>query len=122
MAILRSILAVFSGFLTMAVAVMLLTPLAVKLMHQKVGAPTSGYLAVNVAYSLLAAVAGGFVTARIALSHPLLHGVLLAAFMCAMGALSYVRNRGMQPLWYQVLLFFVPPLCAIAGAALGTRN
>jgi hypothetical protein len=117
MSILRSIFAVLAGFLTMAIIVMALTPVTVKLMHLKTGAPTAGYLALNVAYSLAAAFAAGYVTARIAACHPIQYGIALAVLMALMSVVSYFHYRGQQPVWYQSLLCVVPPVCAIAGAS-----
>jgi hypothetical protein len=122
MGILRGILAVLAGFLVMAIAVTALTVVTVELTQQKQGSPTPGYLAVNAGYSLLAAVGGGFVTGRIAAGGRLRYGTALAALMCAMSVVSSLQNRGSQPLWYQVGLMLVPPVCALAGAALAAHN
>jgi hypothetical protein len=69
----RSILSVLAGYAAMAVLVVLATRLAVKLMLHGTDMqsamkikPTTSYLAVNLAYSVLFAVLGGFITATIA--------------------------------------------------------
>jgi hypothetical protein len=119
--ILRSILAVIAGFVAMSFVVIVLTLLSVKSMGLKGGHPTAGYLVINVVFSFLAAAAGGFVTALVAAVKPVEHAYVLACVMLVMGALSYARYRGTQPGWYQLMLVLVPPLCAIAGAAICAR-
>ena len=120
--ILRSILAVIAGFIAMSFVIIVLTLLSIKTMGLKSGHPTPGYLVINVVYSFLAAAAGGFVTALIAAVKPVEHAYVLACVMLVMGALSYAHYRGTQPGWYQLLLVLVPPLCAIAGAAICARS
>lgn len=119
--VLRSILSILAGFVTMAVVVIVLTLVSVQVFALKSGHPTPGYLVVNVAYSFAAAALGGYVTALLAPSRPLVHGYILAGVMLVMGALSYVQYRGTQPLWYQALITVVTPLAAIAGARLRAR-
>ena len=106
----------------MSFVVIVLTVISVNAMGLKSGHPTPGYLVFNVAYSFFAAAAGGFVTALIAGVKPLEHGYVLAGLMLLMGALSYFRYKGIQPGWYQVMMVVVPPLCAVAGAAICARS
>lgn len=120
--VLRSILSVIAGYIVMMVVVIALTLILVKTMGLKSGNPTPGYLAINVIYSLLAAAIGGFVTAAIARVKPIQHAAALAVFMAIMGVLSYRHYIGMQPLWYQRMMMFLPSLAAIGGAALQSRN
>lgn len=115
---LRSFVAVFLGYLTMAIIVVTLTSIAVKTMNLKSGQPTPGYLAVNVLYSLLAASAGGWVTGRMGRPLSLQHGYALAAVMVVLGMLSYRHYTGTQPLWYQAVLVVLPAGCAVIAAGL----
>ncbi len=119
--VLRSILAILAGFVTMAIVVMVLTLIAVSAMHLKSGHPTPGYLAVNIFYSFAAAALGGYVTARLAPSSPFKHAYILAAIMLVAGAASYMQYRGTQPFWYQVTITFLAPAAALIGARLTQR-
>ena len=120
--VLRSILAIIAGFIAISFVVGVLTVLTMVSLHIQPAHPTLAYLAVNVLYSLLAAVAGGLITGLIAPHHPLQHGYVLAGIMLLMGLISYLRFHGAQPAWYQILLVLAPPACAIAGAALCARS
>jgi hypothetical protein len=113
---LRSLAALFAGLVVMFVMVIGCTRFAVWLLHLKSGHPAPGYLALNVAYSLLAATAGGWVTARLAPRRPLLHGVVLAGIVLLLGVLSYHGYHGGQPGWYQALMLIAPFGCNIGGA------
>ena len=128
---LRSILSVVAGFMTMTVIVMLgtvalmagMVPGGMKAMRDrgKSGAgamptPTSRYLVANIVLSLVAAVAGGWVTARLAPSAPMSFVGLLCAVVLVMGVLS-ARMPGAesQPGWYRVGI----PLIGVVGALAG---
>jgi len=119
---LRSVLAIVAGFAAMVVIVIVCTLLSVKLMHLTTGHPTPFYLVLNVLYSLAAAVAGGWVAARVAGYRPLAHGVALALLIFALSALSLLHPAPSQPFLYQVFLTLVPPLAAVGGAALARDN
>jgi hypothetical protein len=112
----RCFLAVVAGFLTMAVVVTVCTTAAVKLLGVQAGKPSPGYLALNVAYSLGAAALGGWVAAMIGRPYAVESGYALGGVMILMGLLSYRQFRGMQPLWYQILLMFLPAVVAIITA------
>lgn len=120
--VLRSILAVIAGFLTMNFIVILLTLLSIATLHLNSGHPTPGYLAFNVVYSFLAALGAGFVTAFAAGRQPLHHAAALAALLLAFGIFSYHHYRGQQPLWYQLMMIATPPLLVLAGAAIFARQ
>ena len=120
--VLRSIFAVIGGFLTMNFIIIIFTVISVAMLHLKSGHPSPGYLAFNVGYSFFAAGAAGFVTGLIADRLPLGHAAVLAVIMLAFGIVSYPHFTGQQPLWYQVMMMSVPPLCVLAGAALFART
>lgn len=116
---LKSVLAVFSGFLTMVILVMLFTG-ALRMLAPSWfpvdGAPTGPYLIANVLYSFLAAVAGGYVAARIASRLPVHHAIALASLVLCMSILSAVYYAARQPRWYQVLLaVMMPPTVVLGG-------
>lgn len=121
---LRSLGAVLGGFVAMAVIVVVSTALAAESLipggMEKATTPGTplphAYLRVNLAASAFAAVAGGFVTGWIAATAPLLHGLALAGLMIVMSLLSARQSGATQPRWYQLVLTFVMPFFALAGA------
>jgi hypothetical protein len=119
---LRSVFAIFFGFMVMFVAVIPLTLIAVKLFGLQSGHPTSGYLLYNVAANLIAAFFGGLVTGLVAVTQRVRHGIALATLLLVMAALSYLHYRGQQPLWYQLLLIAVPPCFVVLGAFAADRR
>jgi hypothetical protein len=120
----QSVLAVLSGFATMAVLVMLTTAIAASLLlpggmrgtaHPTVPLPRA-YLTMNLSCSALAAVGGGMVTGRIAPGAPLGHGVALMLLMVTMSAVSMHQAGARQPRWYQLALLALMPPLALAGS------
>ena len=124
----RSIAAVLGGFLAMAIVVMIgtmaaaaaLIPGGLSTMRSgPSGAPVSSrYLAVNLTVSLLAAVLGGTLTARIAGSNPRLHTFVLAGFVLVMSVVSARQssgNTGGQPSWYGGVIAVI----GVGGVLLG---
>ena len=120
--ILRIILGVMAGFLTINCIVIVLTLISVKAMHLQSGHPTPGYLVANVAYSFAAALAGGFVAAFFARPRAITAASVLAAIMLFFGIFSYLHYTGQQPLWYQILMIVAMPVAALVGAALYARR
>ena len=111
----RSVLAVIVGFAAMAIAVIAATVVAMRLLYPEaepglLPAPTTAWLAVNFAYSLGAAMLGGWLTAYLAPRAPFAHAVALAVVAVAM-ALPGIFGGGSpgQPDWY-------PPLMAALAA------
>lgn len=123
----RSVLAVLGGFVTMAIIVMVSTAVAaqalipggVRAMATPGVSPPRAYLVANLGASALAAFIGGVVTARIATAVPFTHGLYLAGLMCIMGAVSARMEGDRQPRWYQVVMCTVMPAIAVAGAWVG---
>jgi hypothetical protein len=125
MPILRAFLALIAGFLTMAVLVGVITGVLIRLVPGWVGAtghPRPAYVAANLAYSLAAAIAGGYVTAWIAgRNRPLIHILALALIVLLLSGLSALQERGMQPIWYQLSLLIITPLGTFLGGILRIR-
>jgi peptidoglycan/LPS O-acetylase OafA/YrhL len=126
--ILQAFLALLAGYATMAALVILITLLITRLAPAwmgKEGAPQSTYIAVNIGYSLLAAAAGGYVTAliaqRFARGNPLIQVLALALIVLLLAALSAMQSRGKQPIWYQLTLVAIVPLGVFAGGVLRLR-
>jgi hypothetical protein len=119
--ILYAFRALLAGFATMAVLVGILTALLAWLVPGWVGAegrPRPGYIFVNIAYSFLAAAAGGYVTVVVARRNPLVLVLALAIIVLLMAALSALQSRGKQPIWYQLALVAITPMGVLAGGIL----
>jgi hypothetical protein len=116
--------ALAAGFLTTVVLVGVLTALLTRLTPSWVrdqGKPQPGYIFVNICYSFLAAAAGGYVTAWVAVANPLYQVLALAIIVLAISALSAMQQRGKQPIWYQLALIAISPIGVFAGGILRLR-
>jgi len=119
---LRSVLAVAGGYLAMSLLVVLLFatlgafwPAA---FADRTVAPPLPALAVTLAFSLVAAVVGGFATATIASRFETRHVLALMAFMVVMWLVSIPAAAG-QPAWYRFALLAIGPAGAWLGGRLG---
>jgi hypothetical protein len=124
MVILRALLALVAGFLTMAVLVGVVTAVLMKRAPGWVGAvghPNPAYIAVNLGYSFAAAIAGGYVTAWVAKDNPLIHVLVLALIVLLLSALSALQQRGLQPIWYQLTLLAMTPVGVFVGGWIRLR-
>jgi hypothetical protein len=119
--ILSAFLALLAGFATIAALVGILTALLARLVPDWVGSEGGkrpGYIFVNIAYSFLAASAGGYVTVMLARGNPLVLVLALALIVLLMAALSVMQSRGKQPIWYQLVLVGLTPMGVLAGGIL----
>ena len=108
----------------MALLVALLAALLVRLVPSWVGEegkPQPGYIFVNLCYSFLAAAAGGYVTALLAVANPLYHVLTLGIIVLALAGLSALQAKGKQPVWYQITLVALTPLGVLAGGFVRLR-
>lgn len=125
----RSIFAVVGGFVVVMVVVYAGTLAGTELLHpgglaaaqdKPPEATPQSYYAFNVVISLMGAVLGGWVTARMAPSHEMLHVFTLAGLMILMAlpsVLGYGETAHLQPDWYKWLL----PVLGAGGALFGGR-
>lgn len=105
---LSSILSVVTGYIVMAIIVMLGTLLAASALYpggltaaKKMETPPPPiYLKANLALSLVAAFAGGWVCASRAPSDPMIHVAVLAALLLVMSFFSAKSFGANQPTWY----------------------
>ena len=123
---LRSILAVIAGFVVITVLNIVAVPLFGAVAPQSVagpdgGLPTTGWIIFNLAYGLVFAAVGGYVTARLAQRSEVSHSVALAVIILVLGA-SYAfsggsagPNQPAPPTWYLIVL----PAVGVVGAILG---
>ncbi len=121
--LIRSVLAVLGGFATMMILVGTATAVAVRLMLTTaipgtMPQPTPAYLAINLAYSGLFALIGGYATGFLAGRAPFAHCVALAGLTLLMGVLSMKQYAGQQPRWYQLVLAVCMPILVAGGGLL----
>jgi hypothetical protein len=122
--ILHAFVALVAGFATMAALVAAMTALLTRTVPSWTGTegkPQPGYIFVNLGYSLLAAAAGGYVTAWAARGNPLVLVLGLGIIVLALAALSALQSRGKQPIWYQLSLVAITPLGVLAGGLIRLR-
>lgn len=124
MVILHAFLALAAGYATIALLVIVLTASLARFTPSWVGRegkPGPAYTFVNLGYSLLAAAAGGYVTALLATGNPLVNVLVLGIVVLAMAALSALQSRGKQPIWYALALVAIMPLGVLAGGLVRLR-
>ena len=86
--------------------------------------PPAGYLTANLIISLLAAVLGGYTTARIVGPRSLVQVIVLAAIVLALGlvtALTAGTGTG-QPTWYLYVVPIIGAVGVLAGGHLGSLH
>lgn len=119
---LRSILAILAGHLTMILGVtstLAILMFAARDQLPREPGPFHGpawILWVEIVSGLAVAVLGGYVCALVARRRELLHGLVLAGIVLALGLLSAAMESGMKPLWSSIAVTAVGVLGVIAGA------
>jgi len=102
----------------MALVVIVLTAVATKLFRVQPDAPTAPYMTVNVIYSFLAAMLGGYICAAIAGRPAMKLAIVMAVLVLLLGVASAWQMRGQQPAAYQVVLNILLPIGIVLGAYL----
>lgn len=105
---LRSIVSVVTGYLAMAIIVMIGTVAATAAMipggfaaaRKMEAPPPRSYLYANLVLSFVAALSGGWITARLAPSVPIVHSAALALLLLLMSVVSAKAQGKNQPRWY----------------------
>ena len=125
---LRSIGSVVLGYVVLALITIVGTSAAAALLLPRPaggtqpGMPpplTKSYLTANLTLSALAAVVGGYVTARMAPARPMVHVAVLALLIVALSILSSRSPMSTgQPGWYKRILPFLGLVGAVAGGIL----
>jgi hypothetical protein len=125
MVILHAFLALASGFAAMMLLTFGLSVLVRRLVPSWTSAEEKllpGSAFVNLGSSFLAAAAGGYVTAWVAVAaNPLVLVLALAMVVLAMAALSALQSRGKQPIWYALALVAISPIGVLAGGLVRLR-
>ena len=127
--IIRSVLTVLGAFFVVAVLVGLTTVLATELMLGSTGPgaePTTPFLVVNLASSVLYAIIGGYVAATVSDHSPLGHAAALSVFMMLLGLATWVIDGGQpapgHPVWYPWVITLLVPPTTVFGGILVTRR
>ncbi len=123
----RSILSIVCGLAVVMAGVIIATMITAKIMFGSVMPdpalrPPQSYLVVNLLYSALFAVLGGYVTAYVVRRRELLHATILAAALFVLGVGSLIAPDPRQPLWYLYLISIIGVGGAILGGALRGRG
>jgi len=114
---LRSFVAVIAGLAVCFVLVMVGTAAAMAAFGLRMGdVPSPAYLATNLSVSLVAAILGGFVCARIARARELVHAAAAAAVLVALSFVSGADAGTHQPRWYLPVVTTL----SVGGILLGT--
>lgn len=120
---LRGLLAVLAGLGVAMMIVVVLTWTAAFLMRVPADAPTTAYVIVNIIISAAAALAGGFLTGRLAPVSRVMHGVGLGVFLFLLALpLILTGPRLGQPSWYPTVIGIVGLVFAPAGSWLSART
>lgn len=125
MNILRAFLALLAGFLTMALPTGIVTAVLMKRAPAWIaanGRPRPAYLMTNLAYSLIFAIGGGYVTGIIGHENPLHYALILAIAVLLLSGMSAVYQRGKQPVSYQILVLVLAPACVLLGGWLRYKS
>jgi hypothetical protein len=116
---LRSLSAVLAGFVVFALVVGILTPVVARAFgagdFQSFSLPV---LIVTIGYCVVAAVAGGYLTAWIAGRRELPHAAGLGLLMIATGVVSMRQHGAVRPGWYESTIAGCGPVAAFFGAAI----
>ena len=125
MVILRAFLALLAGVAVMTLLVGVLTAQVTRLAPSwtgKEGKLPPGYAFVNLGCAFLSAAAGGYVTAWVAGTNPLVHVLALGVVVLALAALSTMQARAtQQPIWYKLALVGISPVGVLAGGLVRLR-
>lgn len=124
MVVVRTFLALLSGFATMVLLVAATTMLLKRLTPGwivETVRPGAGAVIVTLGASFLSAAAGGYVTSVVAVGDALVQVLVLAIVVLALTALSVLQQRGKQPVAFQLALVALTPMGVMAGALLRMR-
>ncbi|HUF11467.1 MAG TPA: hypothetical protein VMN78_00040 [Longimicrobiales bacterium] len=118
----RGVLAVLAGFLTMAVLVLVLSWLAALVTGVDDGPPTTVYLILNVLAAVMAALAGGWVTALVAprAEWPVWALVTMVVVLGIPGVVGGPAPG--QPIWYPISIVLIGGIGAALGGLLQSRG
>ncbi len=115
MRIARSVFAVLVGFGFFLAVIRMLAAFTGSL---EAGGAVMNYLLLSVAWTVAAAVLGGYITARVAGAHEFPHVAAVGLMMVAASFVSMRQEGIAQPGWYQTTIAGCGPISAMIGAAI----
>ncbi|MEN0063476.1 MAG: hypothetical protein AAGA48_15095 [Myxococcota bacterium] len=121
---LRSILAVVGGYVTLIIGVsafFAIVTFVAPAVLEATGEPSFWLLLAELGASLIVAFIAGYVTGWIAPRRPVLHGAVLAGLMVVLGLVSTIAETGLKPLWSSLAVALVPPILVVLGAQVRAR-
>jgi hypothetical protein len=122
----KSVLAVIAGFFVTAAVAFAADDLVLRLVpgvRDSAGRVTdTGILVLMLVYTAVSAVAGSYVTGRLAPSRRLLHAMVLGVIALALSILATVMFWEAGPPWYHAIAVGIVLPCAWAGGTLAARN
>ena len=122
MQIVRSILAVVAGIVAVVALSEGIDFLVVKFGLLSFSGPALMVpFAIATVYRSIAAVVGGFVTAKLAPSKALMHAVILGAIGTALALAGVIANLSMPDLWYPIALVVTALPCSWLGGKIATK-
>src|SRR5262245_9516464 len=90
-----------------------------------IGTMTTGDWLIALSYRLVAAIGGGWITARLAQSRPVFLAIVLGVIGTLVGlagfAAAFIRRPDLGPLWYPALLVITAIPCTWLGAKIANR-
>ena len=123
MQVVRSILAVIAGMIVVVALSEGIDFLAVRTGLLSFGGPDpTAAFAIATLYRSIAAVAGGFVTAKLAPTAPVTHAIGLGAIGTALALAGVLTHLSMPHLWYPIALVVTALPCTWIGGRLATRS
>ena len=123
MQIVRSILAVLAGIVTVVALSEGIDFVVVKLGLLSFSGPNLTVpFGIATIYRSLAAVAGGFVTAKLAPSAPMTHAIILGAIGTALALAGVLTHLSAPNLWYPIALVVTALPCSWLGGKIANRG
>lgn len=122
----RSVLAVAMGYITAVILVLVsfavLMQVRPDLFPNIAGGERPGFavLIITLVLGLLAAVAGGYITAVIAKSSERTLAEVLGGVMIFLGVVTMLMEQGIKPLWWHITMFILLIPCTVLGASFKT--
>jgi hypothetical protein len=117
--LLRSLAAILAGFVVVALVIGILTPVVARSFGvENFKSFSLPVLVATVGYCVVAAIAGGYLTAWIAGRRELPHAAGLGLLMIAMSVISMRQNGEARPGWYETTIAGCGPVAAFFGAAI----
>jgi hypothetical protein len=123
----RSLAAIVGGYIAylflMGFTVLVLQTLLPNAFGPAAGSPREGWaMGIEIAYSVLFAIVGGYVTGLIARRAEIGHAAILAAIVLLISVVSLVAAPDSHPLWYSATLALLSAAAVVVGGMLRARQ